>query len=122
MKLLLSKSVPSKAIDSLAHYTCAKNDAPTANVKKSWRLVGPKTACDTTAGEVYMLDSPGAVLNLKQCKQLCEHAAKCSSITYYDSGWCSHYSTPCTRARLSRKAVALQFTTGSGKGETLIGA
>ena len=98
-----------------------ENGAQTANAKTSWRLVGPKTACDTGADEVYMQNSPGTVSNLKQCKTSCEQAAECRSITYYDNGWCSHYSTPFTTT-LSHNAVALQIISGSDKVETLIGA
>ena len=85
------------------------------DVKKIWRSRGPKTACDTDAGEVYMQDSPGTVGSLEQCKMFCEHVTECRSITYYDSGWCSHYSTPCTSTTMSRKAKAFQLITDFGK-------
>ena len=105
-----------------AHELCKQIWCTIVNVKKSWRAIGPKTACDTSAGEVYLQDSPGTVSTLEQCKTMCEHATECQSITYYESGWCSHYSTPCTRTMLTRKAVALQLIADSEKGETFTSA
>ena len=82
-------------------------------VKRTWRAAGVHgAACDSTAGEVYMKSSPGKV-KLGRCKKACENTAGCQSITYFKTGWCSHYSTPCTKTTRVNKAIALRFTADS---------
>ena len=81
-------------------------------MKRTWREVGygGSTACDSSAGEVYLLSSPGKGLSLDRCKKACEDTAGCQSITYFKTGWCSHYSTPCTKTTRINKAVAYRFS------------
>ena len=77
---------------------------------RTWREVGSRVQCDTSNGEVFMFSSPSeAVPNLDECKQLCEDTEGCQSITYFKSGWCSHFSTPCTNTKKNNKAVAFQL-------------
>ena len=63
--------------------------------------------CDQGAGEVYLKNSPGQVSSLQQCKKSCEDAAACSSITYYNSGLCNHFSTWCANTKRNTNTVAL---------------
>ena len=70
-----------------------------ADAESSWRKVGANTVCDTSAGEVYLKSSPGKLPNLEACKKSCQDDAGCKSITYFKSGWCSHFSTPCTKGK-----------------------
>merc|ERR1711939_978230 len=49
--------------------------------------------------------SPGKGSNLEDCKTSCQNNADCKSITLFKSGWCSHYSTPCTNTKKKGKAV-----------------
>ena len=79
-----------------------------------WGHIHQTAECHVSGGEVYLENSPGKVASLDQCKKSCENAAGCQSITYFNSGWCSHFSTPCTKTKLNNKAVALACG-GSGK-------
>ena len=82
--------------------------------KRTWREVGSKQICDVSAGEVYLSKSPGKVSNLEECKKSCEHASGCQSITYFKSGWCSHFGTACTKTKKNSKVViALRLSTGT---------
>ena len=92
------------------------------DAKRTWRAAGGHgAACDSTAGEVYMKSSPGKV-KLGRCKKACENTAGCQSITYFNNGWCSHYSTPCTKTTWSNKAVALRLSLESVTTATTITA
>merc|ERR1712032_109029 len=70
-----------------------------------WKDVGAKVVCDVSAGEVYLQSSPGKVSALDECKKLCEDAASCQSITFFKSGWCSHFASECTKTKRNPKAV-----------------
>jgi len=76
--------------------------------KRSWTSAVSNTQCDTGAGEVF-LGSPGKVSSLDTCKKSCEDSGDCQSITYFKNGYCSLFSTPCTKTKNKRKAVVLQF-------------
>ena len=89
--------------------------APTVPV---WLVVGSKTECDVNAGEVYLENSPGKLPSLEECRQSCEDATACQSITYFNSGWCSHFSTPCTNTKKNSKAVAFRFNRSSSTTST----
>ena len=67
--------------------------------------------CHGYDGEVYLESSRGKVPTLSECKQSCVSAQGCSSISYFKSGWCSHWSTPCKKTKWNKKVVAsLQVT------------
>merc|ERR1712224_434718 len=51
-------------------------------------------------------------MGLEQCKKSCQDAAACQSITYFSSGWCSHFSTSCTKTKKNNKAVAFRLSAG----------
>ena len=85
--------------------TCVSILAIFADVKRKWVDLGPKTECDTNAGEVFLKSSPGKVSNLEQCKKLCQDTAACQSVTYFKSGWCSHYSTSCAKTKKNTRAT-----------------
>merc|ERR1712048_1303684 len=65
------------------------------------------------AGEVYRTNSPGKVASLNQCKKSCEDEADCKSITYFNSGWCSHFSSSCSNSKRKGKAVSMKKDSGS---------
>ena len=73
--------------------------------------VGSKIECDTNAGEKYIKESPGKLPNIEECKKSCEVSAECQSITYLNTGWCSHFSTPCTNHKSNNKAVSMRWDT-----------
>ena len=62
--------------------------------------------CDVTQGEVYIGSSSKKVADYDTCKKSCMDDAVCQSITYYVDGWCSHFSTPCTKTRDTPNAHA----------------
>merc|ERR1711934_705076 len=68
-----------------------------AGPSKKWIRAETKAICDTSAGEVYIKGSPGKLMNAKQCQKACEDYPKCKSITFFKSGWCSLFSTACTK-------------------------
>ena len=79
-----------------------------------WVKVGSKVQCDPSAGEKYIKDSSGTLPNIGQCKRSCEDSDKCRSISYIQylkTGWCSHFSTPCTNHKTNTKAASLRLGT-----------
>ena len=76
---------------------------------RAWLEVGHNKECDTRNGEVYRRQSPGKVQNLDRCKMSCQIDSQCQSITYFNGGWCSHFSTPCTNVKWKGNAVALRL-------------
>merc|ERR1712222_244816 len=77
----------------------------TGGAQRVWQSVGSNAECDTSAGETYVKQSSGKFSDLEACQASCQNAAGCASITFYKSGWCSHYSTPCTESTRKRSAV-----------------
>ena len=73
--------------------------------KAKWIEIGAKLECDGYNGEVYLESSRGKVPTLAECKESCESADGCQSISYFKSGWCSHWSTPCTKTRWNKKVA-----------------
>merc|ERR1712046_122223 len=73
---------------------------------------GADTACDQGAGEEYYAQSSGVQASLDLCKKSCQDVAACKAITYYSSGWCSHYSTDCSNTKAEGGAVAMQKISG----------
>ena len=73
--------------------------------------VGSKVECDTGAGEKYIEKSPGKLPSIEECKKSCKYSAECQSITYLNTGWCSHFSTPCTNHKSNNKAVSMRWDT-----------
>jgi hypothetical protein len=65
--------------------------------------------CDASKGEVYLGQSSGKQAGLAACKKSCEDASKCKSVTFFRSGWCSHYSTCCKNRKVTEQADALQM-------------
>jgi len=89
-----------------------------SDVKRVWRKTGSNVECDTNAGESYLKTSPGRGSTLEQCKKACEDSAACQSITYFRSGWCSHFSTPCSKTKRNKRAVAAYQWTGESQQAT----
>ena len=79
----------------------------TAPTRYKWVDKKNSVQCDPDAGEVYLLRSPGKshadTPNVEECKKLCEKDRECRSITLFPSGWCSHFSTPCTETKKANK-------------------
>merc|ERR1719174_2342913 len=73
-----------------------------------WVDLDPNTECDAGAGEVYRKQSPGKVSDLAACKKSCEDDASCKSITFFLDKWCSHFSTACTRTKVTDNAISLR--------------
>merc|ERR1712025_285872 len=97
-----------KAVVSL-RFTIASDTAPVGTPK--WTEIGARLECNGYAGEVYLESSRGKVPTLSECKESCESAQGCSSISYFKSGWCSHWSTPRKNTRWNKKVVvSLQVT------------
>ena len=82
-------------------------------VTRTWVKLGFNLECDTSAGEKYILRSPGKGSSLEQCKESCQTATGCKSITFFNSGWCSHFSTLCTKTKWKQKAVSHRWSATS---------
>ena len=65
----------------------------------------PGWECDQDKGESYLAQSSEKVSSPEACKQSCEADAQCRSITFYTSGWCSHFASACTNTRESEYAL-----------------
>ena len=87
---------------------CSRSKLPAlpTTVAFEWVKVGLKTQCDVANGEKRMVRPSGKSSSLKQCKKSCQNAAGCKSITFFNSGWCSHFSTLCTKTKWNDKAVS----------------
>ena len=53
----------------------------------TWSKIGGGIICDHEAGEKYLDSSIGKVPTLEACKQSCNHAKLCKSVSY--TGWCN---------------------------------
>ena len=76
-----------------------------------WVQGGFDVECDTSAGEKYVKDTSGNQPSISQCKLSCQFSVQCQSITYLTTGWCSHFSTPCTSRKDTSEAVSMRFST-----------
>ena len=85
--------------------TTTTTTTTTSNDKCTWEQGSTNAKCNQAAGEVALKKSSVMVSSLEQCKKSCEDAAGCRSITYFATGWCAHFSTPCTNTKKSGKAV-----------------
>ena len=72
--------------------------------RRTWEASRHNTQCDTQAGEVKLLGRKSATLD--KCKESCENSAGCRSITFFDKGWCVHFSTACVFTRTKSNAVS----------------
>ena len=52
-----------------------------------------------------METSQGKVPNLEICKASCEIVEGCKSISYFKTGWCSHWSTLCEKTKRNKKVL-----------------
>ena len=91
---------------------------PTTDSKHAWAILSPNTECNAGAGEVYRSQSPGVLPNIAACKKSCEDVAACKSITFFESGWCSHFSTGCTKTKPASKAISMRLGSASGSGHS----
>ena len=78
----------------------------TTTIELTWEEVAYNAVCDVAAGEKYVEASSGRFGDLEICQRGCEGNPECRSITFFKSGWCSHYSTPCTKTKWAGKATS----------------
>ena len=109
-QLYIDINIVLTVMGSLFHksYTILDNSA---GVQLTWVEVGSNAECDAGAGEVYRSQSPGKVSDIAACKKSCEDDPKCKSITFFNSGWCSQFSTDCTNTKSTSKAISMRLGT-----------
>ena len=81
-----------------------------AGGKFTWAGRSKNSACDAGSGEKYLSTSSKLVSDEEACKKSCEDAAACKSITFYSSGWCSHFSTECTKTKADGNAISIRLS------------
>ena len=79
-----------------------------------WEEVGSNTKCDADAGEAYQSQPSGKVADIAACQKSCENDADCNSITFFTDGFCSHFSTGCTKTKADGNAISLRLGTATG--------
>merc|ERR1711939_1185237 len=78
--------------------------------KFTWAGRSKNSECDMASGEKFLCASSKKVSNIDACKKSCEDAAACKSITFYSSGWCSHFSTDCTKTKADSTAISIRLS------------
>ena len=86
-----------------------------AGKQLTWAAILKNTACNARAGEKYLSASSKKVSDEEACKQSCEDAAACRSITFWSNGWCSHFSTECKARKADSNAISIQLSRKSTK-------
>ena len=77
-----------------------------AGMRHIWVQLGSNTMCDAGAGEKYMPKTSQSASSIEACEKFCQDDSECRSITYFSSGWCSHFSTECTKTKYVWKAIS----------------
>merc|ERR1712032_916027 len=72
----------------------------------------PDAACDA-AKSGYLNSESGSVADLAAFAQSCHKSAQCNSVTFYSSGWCSHFSTTCEHKGANLGATSVIFPSGN---------
>ena len=62
--------------------------------------------CDADAGEIYLSASSGDQADIAACRKSCEDAPQCRSMSFFKSGYCSHFSTCCNKRKPSPTGTA----------------
>jgi len=78
----------------------------TKNFKTTPKPAGKHEECDASQGEIYLHGSSGIAADYATCVKDCNDELECQSITFYAHGWCSHFSTHCTKRKPMENAVA----------------
>ena len=78
---------------------------PMPNLERSWGHVRADVQCDVLAGEVMLRRSWTKADFVDECKETCERAPGCQSITFFGDGWCALFSSQCTKTSVKKKAV-----------------
>jgi len=86
-----------------AVYEYEKKPLP-LDTETSYNLWDDNAECDISNEEVFM-KSPGKV-SLEKCQSLCTNEPKCHSITHFQSGYCSLFSTYCNNRKFKSKAIS----------------
>ena len=88
--------------------TKAHSNAISVKLKLTLTDVFIRAACDeVSTGEKYLWATSGRISSLEACQHFCEASPACKSITFWSSGWCSHYSTQCKIRKLDVNAIAM---------------
>lgn len=87
---------------------------PYPDQETSFVLIDGNAECDLSAGEVFKQKALGKV-SLEKCQSLCKSEPECKSITYFNSGYCTLFSTACTKYKFKSKAIS-QFKLVAPKG------
>ena len=66
-------------------------------------------ACDMSKGEIYLGGSSADRSDMAACAKSCDDEPKCNSITFFRSGWCSHFSTCCKNRKAEDNADSLRM-------------
>lgn len=82
-----------------------KRQACTLNHRLTWERSRNDVQCNTRAGEVLLESSSRKVQTFDKCRESCERALGCQSVTFFQNGWCGHFSTPCTNTKTNKKSV-----------------
>ena len=96
-------------------FTLVTVDLESSQVSLQWKrvsstLTGLQVECDTKAGEVYLQTSPRKVDSLSECQESCIRVPKCMSITFFNSGYCSHFGTTCVKTKKHKNAQSYRLT------------
>ena len=91
--------------DTTAAAASTTTKATTAAPKRTWTEIASKFECDGSDGEVFLSSSRGKMQTLKACQESCEESLGCKSISYYNTKWCSHFGTLCTKTKWNKKVV-----------------
>ena len=75
----------------------------------TWAAELKNTACDTRFGEKFLFKSSKLVSDEEACKKSCDDVAACKSITFFTSGWCSHFSTECKERNTLTNAISIRL-------------
>ena len=85
----------------------------TSTTDRQWIQLESNAECDRDGGEVYQSKRSGKVSGLIACQKACRAEAGCQSITYYHSGWCSLFSTACTKRKIAKGAIKSMLWAGT---------
>ena len=81
--------------------------------ERSWGDTRSNVQCDRHAGEVLIKSSSKKVSSIESCKESCEDVTGCQSITFFNNGYCTLFSTPCTKTRENDKTRSAVLLRGS---------
>jgi len=93
---------------STAKATTKATTAPTTAATASPSAPVFDQGCEVKSSG-YLSNSPGFVETAALCSELCEASTQCNSMTWYESTWCSHFSTACATLVPEAGATTVRF-------------